>query len=314
MTAQQQEPGTRSLVSRDIIGIDDLSRTEIDTLLDIAEVMRRDPRPDLLKGLQMASCFYEPSTRTRLSFEAAMQRLSGSVIGFSDDSTTSAKKGESLSDSVRTIEGYADVIVIRHPQEGAARLVADAVDIPVINAGDGSNQHPTQTLLDLFTIRQCQGRLDDLNIAVVGDLKYGRTVHSLARACCHYDARLFMVSPSELEIPQGVRATLREKGLRFSMHERVEEVIDKVDILYVTRMQRERFSDPAVYERLKDRYCIRPELLVGARENLKVLHPLPRRSELSTSVDATPFAYYFQQAHNGLPVRQALLATLLGRA
>lgn len=298
---------------RDLISIKDLSRDDVLHILDLAHQLRNHPEPELLKGKILGTCFFEPSTRTRLSFESAMLRLGGQVIGFSDVSTTSARKGESLYDSMKMLEAYADIITIRHPLEGAAQRAADAVSIPVINAGDGTNQHPTQTLLDLFTIQECQRSLDDLHVAMVGDLKHGRTVHSLAQACAHFNIRLYLVAPSELEMPAFVCDTLSNSGVRFSFHRTIEEILPRTDILYMTRIQEERFSNRMEYERLQRTFVVTPELLQNAKPNLKVLHPLPRKEEIDTRVDNTPFAYYFEQARNGLYIRQALLALLLGK-
>ncbi len=295
-------------MKQDLISISDLTKEEIEYLLKLAEAMPSKKGSDLCKGKILASCFFEPSTRTRLSFESAMLRLGGQVIGFSDSATTSAKKGESLHDSMKVIGAYADLLVIRHPQEGAARVAAEATDKPVINAGDGANQHPTQTLLDLYTIRQTQGKIDDLAITIAGDLKYGRTVHSLTQALAHYAVRLFFVSPEPLQLPDSIAHELRKKGVKFSFHSSLEEVLPKTDILYMTRIQKERFSStesPTHFCRLEKRH------LTKAKSNLRILHPLPRLDEIETEIDHTSHAYYFQQAANGLAVRMAVLAHLL---
>lgn len=302
-----------TFLSRDLITIDSLSKDDIIQILDVAAELKSNPQPNLLQGQILASCFFEPSTRTRLSFEAAMHRLGGSVIGFSEGDITSTKKGESLKDSMKMMEYYSDIIVIRHPLAGSAQCAADTVSIPVVNAGDGSNEHPTQTLLDLFTIRECYGSLDELSIAMVGDLKHGRTVHSLARACQHFNIRLFFVSPASLEMPKYVCDELREKGVKYSFHHTLEEVLPRVDILYMTRIQEERFPSRESYEQVKDAIALTPELLKQGKDQLKVLHPLPRLSEIPCSIDSTPHAHYFQQAENGLYVRQALLVLLLRR-
>lgn len=294
---------------RSLISISDLSKEEILLVLKRAEEMKKKAPKDLLKGKILASCFFEPSTRTRLSFEAAMIRLGGSVIGFSDAASTSAKKGESLQDSMKVIGMYADVIVIRHPGEGSARVAAEASSKPVINAGDGANQHPTQSLLDLFTIKECQGKLKGLNIALIGDLKCGRTAHSLSLACAHFDMRLFFVSSEQLTLPTEISRVLKKQGVKFSFHRTIEEVLDKADILYMTRIQQERL-DPSVYDKLKDAYVLKKEMLAKAKKNLKVLHPLPRVVEIETSVDNSPHAWYFQQAENGLYVRMAFLSLI----
>lgn len=297
---------------KDIVSIRDLNRDEILFLLDEALRMKEGGKSHTLNGKILASCFFEPSTRTRLSFESAMLRLGGQVIGFSEGTTSSAQKGESLADSIRIIGGYADVIAIRHPLEGAARVAAEATERPVINAGDGTNQHPTQTLLDLFTIRECQGRLEGISLAMVGDLKHGRTVHSLAQACAHFDMRLYFVAPEALEMPTTICDDLRQQGVCFSFHRTIEEVIDRVDILYMTRIQKERFELPELYHQLKSHYELRVESLRGAQPQLRVLHPLPRVTEIDRAIDATTNAYYFEQAENGVYVRQALLNLVLG--
>jgi aspartate carbamoyltransferase catalytic subunit len=304
---------TTTFHHRNIISIDDLTKGDIYEVLDLTAQFKEQSYPTLLSGMLMGSCFFEPSTRTRLSFEAAMARLGGTSIGFSDGKVTSKEKGETLYDSMKVLEQYVDVITLRHPLEGSAQRAADATNIPVINAGDGANQHPTQTLLDLFSIRECQGSLDGLRIAISGDLKYGRTVHSLAAACAHFDVRLYLVSVEGLEMPQTICDTLRKAGVKFSFHRDLKEVIGKIDILYVTRIQEERFTDRAQFERLAKPATVNPELMTHAKPNLKVLHPLPRMTEIDPALDATPYAYYFQQAKNGLYVRQALLSLVLGR-
>lgn len=300
-----------TLTGRDLISIKDLSAEEIHAIIAMATRLKTSPDPTLLKGKLLGSCFFEPSTRTRISFEAAMLRMGGQVVGFSDANGTSLQKGESLQDTMRMMDAYTDIVAIRHHRDGAARLAADTIDIPVINAGDGRNEHPTQTLLDLFTIGECQGRLHELNIALVGDLKHGRTVHSLALASIHFGNRLYLVSPTNLEMPPQICRDLSEKGIRFSMHRSIEEIIHKIDILYMTRVQKERIGDKAEYEAARNSYCLTPHLLTKAKETMRVLHPLPRVHEINPDVDDTPFAYYFQQAANGLYVRQALLALLL---
>ncbi|TAN33262.1 aspartate carbamoyltransferase [Patescibacteria group bacterium] len=302
-----------TLKGRDIISIAELSKPEILLVLKNAQELKKHPRPKLLEGLVMGSCFFEPSTRTRLSFETAMQKLGGRVIGFADPGVTSAKKGESLYDAIKIIGQYVDVIAMRHPLEGAARRAAEATDKPIINGGDGANQHPTQTLLDLFTIQECQKKLSNLHIAMVGDLKYGRTVHSLAQALTHFGARLYFVAPDSLQMPAYICDELKTKGVKFSMHKKMEEVIGKVDIFYMTRIQGERFADPMEYEKVKNSFVLKADMLKNAKPNLKILHPLPRVNEIETAIDKTKFAYYFQQAENGLYARQALLAMVLGK-
>lgn len=299
-----------SLKQRGIISISDLSKEEVLMILKRADHFKKKKPKDHLHGNILASCFFEPSTRTRLSFESAMLRLGGSVIGFSDTENISSKKGESLKDSIRVIGAYADIIVIRHPKEGAARLAQESTQVPVINAGDGANQHPTQTLIDLFTINECQEKLQSLNIALVGDLKYGRTVHSLALASAFFDMRLFFISPEHLSLPVCVLHELRRKGVKFTFHQTIEEVMPKLDILYMTRIQKERFEE-GDYERIKDQYILKEPMLKKAKKTLRILHPLPRINEIEEAVDKTPYAYYFEQAVNGLYVRQAILDLLL---
>jgi len=304
---------TVNLVGRDIISIPELSREEILAVLKNARSLKKEPQPKLLENHVMGSCFFEPSTRTRLSFETAMQRLGGRVVGFADPSVTSTKKGETLYDSIRIIGQYVDAIVMRHPLEGSARRASEATDKPILNGGDGANQHPTQTLLDLFTINECQKKLDGLDIALVGDLKYGRTTHSLAQALTHFGARLHFVAPQSLQMPEYICDELKAKKIKFSLHEKIEDVVNKVDILYMTRIQGERFADQIEYQKIKHVFVLTAKMLEKARPNLKVLHPLPRVGEITTDVDTTKYAYYFEQAENGLYVRQALLAMVLGK-
>lgn len=300
---------------RSIISINDLDREEMIYILETAkriEVMPEQRKRKLLSGYVLATLFFEPSTRTRLSFESAMKRLGGKTVGFADPATTSFAKGETLHDSIKMVENYVDVIAMRHPLEGAARVASESTKKPVINGGDGSNQHPTQTLLDLYTIKKTQGRLTGLKVAMVGDLKYGRTVHSLAIALSHFSCRIFFVAPESLRMPKSYLDFLRKQGIEFSEHEKVEEVIDDVDILYTTRIQKERFPDPAEYQKVKDVYILRKSMLENVRKNLRILHPLPRVNEIHPDVDNTPYAYYFQEAANGIPVRQAVLCLVLG--
>ncbi|OGT60666.1 MAG: aspartate carbamoyltransferase [Gammaproteobacteria bacterium RIFCSPHIGHO2_12_FULL_43_28] len=304
---------TNSLYGRDVVSIGDLSLAEIKYILDVtAQLKAAKTTPPALTNKLIAHCFFEPSTRTRLSFEAATLRLNGKVIGFSSDDSTSIKKGETLQDTIRVISDYADLIVIRHPKEGAARLAADLSTKPVINAGDGANQHPTQTLLDLFTIHECQQKLDGLAIALVGDLKYGRTAHSFAKICKLFDIRLFLVAPDALTMPDYLCDDLKKQGVRFSFHQSIEEVISKVDIIYMTRIQQERFSSVA-HQFNKAHYNLTAEHLINVRPNLRILHPLPRVDEIDVAIDKTPHAYYFEQAANGVFVRQALLALALNK-
>ncbi|WP_417870564.1 aspartate carbamoyltransferase [Vibrio furnissii] len=302
-----------SLFNRHIISIPEFTRHELELIVDTAARLKAEPNPELLKNKVVASCFFEPSTRTRLSFETAVQRLGGTVIGFDNGGNTSlAKKGETLADSVQVISSYVDAFVMRHPQEGAARLASEFSNgVPVVNGGDGANQHPTQTLLDLFSIYETQGTLDNLNVAFVGDLKYGRTVHSLTQALAKFNnIRFFFIAPEVLAMPDYLCQELEEAGIAFSTHASIEEVVPELDILYMTRVQKERF-DESEYAHMKSAYVLSADTLKAARPNLKVLHPLPRVDEITTDVDHTPYAYYFQQAENGVYARQALLALVL---
>jgi len=302
-----------TFTGRDIIAIEDFTKEEIHHILSVTERIKRQKCADLLKGLQLGSCFFEPSTRTRLSFESAMLKLGGSVIGFNDHQMTSIAKGESLHDTMKMMENYVDAIVIRHPLQGSAQWAADSTGIPVINAGDGSNQHPTQTLLDLFTIYETQGSLENLHIAMVGDLKHGRTVHSLAKVAKHFNMRLYFISPPSLEMPSNICNDLRNLQVKFSFHRDLYEVINKLDILYMTRLQEERFTDNADFKGLINTYTLTKNHLKSTKDNLKILHPLPRTVEIEHAVDITPHAHYFQQAHNALFVRKALLGLILGK-
>jgi len=298
----------RSFKGRDIISIRDMSREEIEVILEAAEAVARERRP-LLAGRILGLLFFEPSTRTRLSFEVAMKRLGGEVVGFSDSQLSSIAKGESLSDTIKTVESYADAIVIRHSLEGSARLAAEISSKPVINAGDGPNQHPTQTLLDLYTIRKELGRLD-VKVVLLGDLKYGRTVHSLAYALALFDAEIELVSPRGLEMPEEVVDDLRAMGVDIKASHSLE--IGEAQVLYVTRIQKERFPDPEEYEKVRGAYQVTMETLRGAREDLIILHPLPRVNEISAEIDSTRHAKYFDQVANGVPVRMAVLSLVLG--
>ncbi|WP_461536983.1 aspartate carbamoyltransferase [Spongorhabdus nitratireducens] len=300
-----------SLYQKDIISIADLSREEMELIVATAEKLKHTPRPDLLQNKVIASCFFEASTRTRLSFETAVLRLGGTLIGFDNGGNTSlAKKGETLADSMQVIGSYSDAVVMRHPQEGAARLASEFTKSPIINGGDGSNQHPTQTLLDLFSIYESQGKLEGLKIAFVGDLKYGRTVHSLAQACARFNCEFYLLAPDALSMPDYLLAELDEQGVKYQCVESMEEVIPLVDIIYMTRVQKERF-DETEYKHIASRYILNAEMLTEAKDNLKVLHPLPRVDEINVDVDKTPYAYYFQQAENGVYARMALLALVL---
>jgi aspartate carbamoyltransferase catalytic subunit len=281
-------------------------------VLDLAEGFEKQPVQDIANGKVVATLFFEPSTRTRLSFESAANRMGAKIIGFTDAASSSTSKGESLSDTIKTVCCYADLIVMRHPLEGAARLASEVSSVPIINAGDGANQHPTQCLLDLYSIRKTQNTLDNLHIALVGDLKYGRTVHSLVEAMCNYNATFHLVSPESLKLPSSVKMHIKKKNLKYHQYTEMQEAINKADILYMTRVQRERFLDIQDYEKVKNAYILDQSMLENSKPNLKILHPLPRVNEIHTNVDDTKQAYYFQQAQNGVYVRQALIAAILG--
>ena len=293
-----------------IISIADLTDEELLLLLNTALKLKSEPNPSLLDGKLIASCFFEPSTRTRLSFETAVQRLGGKVIGFADGANTSAKKGETLADTARIISSYADAIIQRHPQDGAARVTAEFSHVPVLNAGDGTNQHPSQTLLDLVTIHETQGSLKNLKIAMVGDLKYGRTVHSLAQALKRFGCEFAFVSPPTLAMPDYITEELDEAGCRYQILPSLEEAARHADILYMTRVQRERF-DEQEFAKIQGKFNLHADMLANAKPNLRVLHPLPRVDEIHPSVDATPYAYYFEQATNGVFARMAMLSLVL---
>ena len=270
------------------------------------------PKQKILSDKVVATLFFEPSTRTRLSFESAANQLGARIIGFSDPGGTSVQKGESLHDTIVMVSSYADLIVMRNPKEGSSRYASEVASIPVINAGDGANQHPTQCLLDLYSIRKTQGTLDNLNIALVGDLKYGRTVHSLVQAMCNWNTTFHLVSPEELKLPSSVKASIKKAGLKYYQYREIRDIIGIADIIYMTRVQRERFTDLLEYERVKDSCILTAPMLQGCKDNMRILHPLPRVNEITTDVDRTPYAYYFQQAQNGVYVRQALIAAILG--
>jgi aspartate carbamoyltransferase catalytic subunit len=298
--------------NKSLVSINDFTREEHLRILDLAEAFERHPKQRILEEYVVATLFFEPSTRTRLSFESAASRLGAQVIGFSDSSSSSTQKGESLRDTIKTVSNYSDIIIMRHPREGSARFASEVAGVPVINAGDGANQHPTQTLLDLYSIRKTQGTLDNLNIGFVGDLKYGRTVHSLVMAFCNYKTTFHLVSPQELKLPSSVKLHIKEKKLEYIQYTDMNEIIPKVDILYMTRIQKERFSDPIDYEKTKNSYILRNSMLDQGKPNMKILHPLPRVNEITIDVDENAKAYYFIQALNGVFVRQALLAAILG--
>ena len=296
----------------DLVSATSLSRADVEAVLDRAAAIAADPESwrERHAGELLALCFFEPSTRTRMSFDAAMKRLGGDTVDMGHVESSSVKKGESLADTVRVIEGYADALVLRHPSEGAARMAAEYVDVPLINAGDGAGQHPSQTLLDLYTMREATG-LDGVTVGVVGDLKYGRTVHSLAEALTVFDAQMHFVSPESLRLPRSVRYDIEAAGGEVREHEALDAVLPDLDVLYVTRIQRERFPDESEYREVAGNYRIDDETLAAARDDLTVMHPLPRVDEIDPAVDVTDHARYFQQAHNGVPVRMALLDLLL---
>lgn len=299
--------------SKSLVSISDIGAREIISLLDSARRFEENPNRRLLEGRVVATLFFEPSTRTRLSFETAVNRLGGRVIGFSDANTTSSSKGETLKDTIKMVSNYVDLIVMRHYLEGAARYASEVTDTPVINAGDGANQHPTQTMLDLYSIYKTQGTLENLTITLVGDLKYGRTVHSLIMAMRYFNPTFRFVACKELGMPAEYKNFCRENGIRFTEHTDFSpEVINSSDIIYMTRVQRERFADIMEYERVKDLYNLNSSMLTGAKENMKILHPLPRVNEISQDVDDNPHAYYFEQARNGLYARQAIICRALG--
>lgn len=296
-----------------LVSIADLSREKILYLMELAQEFEQRPNRKLLDGRIVATLFFEPSTRTRLSFETAAHRLGASVIGFTDPKVTSSTKGETLKDTIMMVANYSDVIVMRHFLEGAALYASELTQTPVVNAGDGAHQHPSQTLLDLYTMLQTQGRLDNLNIHLVGDLKYGRTVHSLIMAMRHFNPTFHFIAPKELAMPEEYKQYCNKHGIKFVEHEEFnEDTIAEADIIYMTRVQRERFSDLMEYERVKDVYILRGDMLGKAKENMRILHPLPRVNEITQDVDDTPHAYYFQQALNGLYTREAILCDVLG--
>ena len=299
--------------NRSLVTLAGHSREKIEYLIKMAQEFERHPNRRLLAGKVVATLFFEPSTRTRLSFETAANRLGARVIGFADPKVTSGTKGETLKDTIMMVSSYADVIVMRHYLEGAALYASEVAPVPIMNAGDGANQHPSQTMLDLYTIYQTQGTLDNLNIYMVGDLKYGRTVHSLLMAMRHFNPTFHFIAPDELAMPTVYKRYCEEFGIKYVEHQDFDaDTISDADILYMTRVQKERFADLDEYERVKDRYLLKKDMLVKARENMKILHPLPHVNEIEYSIDDTPYAYYFQQAQNGLYARQALICDVLG--
>ena len=299
-------------MKRDLISITDYSKDDYLKIMQLASEFEENPNQDLLKGKVVASLFFEPSTRTRLSFETAISRLGGRIIGIADPGSSSTSKGETLHDTIKMVSNYADLIVMRHPLEGAARYAAELSPVPVINAGDGANQHPTQTLLDLYSILKTQGSFNNLNIFLVGDLKYGRTVHSLLMALSEFENPIFnFIAPPELQMPDEYKMYLREKNIRYFEHREFTEIISEADIIYMTRVQKERFSDPIEYERVKNIYILRNNMLAKTKPNMRILHPLPRVNEIHTDVDSNKKAYYFEQARNGIFAREAIIAHIM---
>ncbi|HKK58406.1 MAG TPA: aspartate carbamoyltransferase [Salinivirga sp.] len=298
--------------NKSLISITDYSKAEYLRLIEIAEEFEQNPKQQLLEGVVIASLFFEPSTRTRLSFESAINRLGGKIVGFTDAASSSVKKGESLKDTILTVSNYSDLIVMRHPLEGSSRFASEIAPVPVVNAGDGANQHPTQCMLDLYSIKKTQNTLDNLNVALVGDLKYGRTVHSLMMAMSNFNTTFNFISPNELRMPDTYKNYLDNQNIRYYEHDNLEEAIPHADIIYMTRVQRERFSDPIEYEKVKNSYVLRNAMLDQTKDNMRILHPLPRVSEIHEDVDSNPKAYYFQQALNGVYMRQAIISSILG--
>ena len=301
-----------NLKGRSLVSITDYCKEEILRILDITEEFEDNQRQNILNGYVIGSLFFEPSTRTRLSFESAVQYLGGSIIGFASPDVSSVTKGESLKDTILTVSNYSDLIVMRNPLDGSARYASEVSPVPILNAGDGANQHPTQCLLDLYSIRKTQGSLDNIHIAMVGDLKYGRTVHSLVQALSLFGATFHFVSPDSLKMPSSVKTWVKNANLEYHQYTDFMDVMPIADILYMTRIQGERFPDPLEYEKVKNAYILENSMLENTKDNLKVLHPLPRVNELNEDVDDNPKAYYFQQAKNGVYVRQALIAAILG--
>jgi len=301
-----------NIKGKSLISITDYSKEDILHILDIAEGFEKDQRQKLLDQYVIASLFFEPSTRTRLSFESAVQYMGGSIIGFASADTSSVRKGESLKDTILTVSNYSDLIVMRNPLDGSARYASEVASVPIINAGDGANQHPTQCLLDLYSIRKTQGTLENINIALVGDLKYGRTVHSLVQALTLFNATFHLVSPESLKLPSSVKKWILDANLKYHQYTDFKSVINEMDIIYMTRIQGERFPDPLEYEKVKNSFILDNSMLEDSKPNLRILHPLPRVNEISEDVDDNPKAYYFQQARNGVYVRQALIAAILG--
>ena len=312
----EQIEAARGFSGRSVVSTEDFRKEDLLAVIEHAEQFDSHGKPHdyfpRLEGKILAVLFFEPSTRTRLSFESAMLRLGGGVLGFAEPMQSSTSKGESLGDTVRVVGGYSDAIVLRHPMEGAARLASEMAPVPILNGGDGSNQHPTQTLLDLYTIKKAKGRLDGLKVAFMGDLRYGRTVHSLTNALLHFDVQLSFVSPPELRLPEELRHELETRGRLGPEVDSTDELEPDVDVIYATRIQKERFPDPLDYEHVKSAYRLTRKGLERFGDGVKILHPLPRVNEIATDVDSHPGALYFEQSQNGVTVRMALLDLILG--
>lgn len=300
------------LAGKSLVSINDYTKAEWLHILKIAKKFEAKPPKNLLAGKVIASLFFEPSTRTRLSFESAVAKLGGSYISFSDSKNTSTKKGESLKDTIRVVSKYADLLVMRHPVEGSARLASEVATVPVINGGDGSNQHPTQTLLDMYAIQKTQGKLDDLKIGFAGDLKYSRTIHSLIHAMSEFKTNFVLASPAQLESPESILLELKNKKCKYEETHSLVKAVADTDILYINRVQQERFANPLEYEVVRNMFVLKPEHLKKTKKNFKILNPLPRINEIDEAVDSDPRAYYFDQVEGGLYVRQALIASILG--
>lgn len=296
---------------RSLVSIEDYTKEEILEVLKLASEFEKNPNQRLLEGKVVSSLFFEPSTRTRLSFETAINRMGGKIVGFTDSSSSSVTKGETLKDTIKMVDNYTDLIVMRHPVEGSARYASEVAKVPVINAGDGANQHPTQTMLDLYSIYKTQGTLENLTICMVGDLKYGRTVHSLLQAMSHFHPTFHFIAPELLQMPRAYKLQLEKLNIPYYEHTELDEIINCADILYMTRVQRERFADPLEYEKVKNVYILKNAMLANTKANMRILHPLPRVNEIDVDVDENPKAYYFDQARNGVYARQAIICKAL---
>jgi len=297
---------------KSLISITDFTKEEYLRVMELAKYFESNPNNNLLQGKVIATLFYEPSTRTRLSFETAINRLGGRIIGFSDSASSSVTKGETLKDTIKIVSNYADLIIMRHPLEGSARYASEVSSVPVINAGDGANQHPSQTLLDLYSILKTQGRLDNINIFMVGDLKYGRTVHSLLMALVQFKNPVFtFIAPPELSMPNEYKLFLASKNIQYFEYPDFPESINEADIIYMTRVQKERFGDPVEYEKVKNAYILKNHMIENTKDTMRILHPLPRIKEIHPDVDSNPKAYYFEQARNGVFTRMAIISHLL---